>query len=68
MSILEDKSIALDKDIICPDCNVPMELDDIDYRFPGNQNEYYVCPKCGKSMTAKIRYGRLIGKIYDKEE
>lgn len=44
---------------ICPKCKKEMELDDIDFDFPGKQNNYWLCNKCHSSAFDKIRYGKL---------
>ncbi len=45
----------------CPECKKKMKLDDIDADFKGCQDNYWVCPHCGKySARQKIRYGKLV--------
>ena len=46
----------------CPLCNSIMELDDVDYNFKGNQNEYWYCPNsdCGTHAFVKVRYSKVI--------
>lgn len=50
----------------CLKCNCDMILDDVDYNFEGNQDEYWICPKglenpekCQNSVFVKIRYGKV---------
>ena len=38
-------------------CGKEMILDDINYNFKGNQDEYWMC-ECGCSSVIKIRYGK----------
>ena len=43
----------------CPLCGEKLDVDDIDYRFDGNQDEYSNCNHCHTSFIFYIRYGRL---------
>lgn len=49
---------------VCPSCNVPMILDDVDYDFEGKQDEYWICPRiengsCEHGAFVKVRYGKV---------
>lgn len=44
----------------CKFCNKKMRLDDVDYNFKGNQDNYYVCDNCESSAFEKIRYNKSI--------
>lgn len=44
----------------CKFCNNEMRLDDVDYNFKGNQDNYYICDKCNASAFEKIRYCKSI--------
>ena len=44
----------------CKFCNCEMRLDDVDYNFSGNQDNYYTCDNCGASAFEKIRYHKSI--------
>ena len=49
-------------------CKKEMRLDDIDYNFKGNQDEYYICDECGRSAVIKIRYGKVVGiEVYEND-
>lgn len=37
-----------------------MRLDDVDYRFKGNQDNYYICDICHATAFEKIRYGKSV--------
>ena len=37
-----------------------MELDDVDYNFKGNQDNYWVCGNCNARAFEKIRYGKSV--------
>lgn len=43
----------------CPICHGDLEFESVDYRFYGNQDEIYVCSRCGYSLLAKIRFGEV---------
>lgn len=56
------------KGVVCPICWNEMVLDDVDYNFEGNQNEYWICNKCDSSGYVKVRYGKPISKeLMDKD-
>ena len=51
----------------CPICHKEMFLDDVDYAFDGNQDNYWVCENCDNhcSLIERVRYGnRLRVKEY----
>jgi hypothetical protein len=48
----------------CPICKEEMYLDDIDYNFDGNQDNYFICKNDGTSCYQKVRYGKV---IYEEE-
>lgn len=52
----------------CEYCNSDMRLDDSDYRFKGNQDNYWACDNCNASCFEKIRYGKSIRKEFYKEQ
>ncbi len=44
----------------CPKCGKEMEIDDLDYRFDGCQDEYWKCENCGEfSALVKVRYKKV---------
>lgn len=43
----------------CPKCDTELYVDDIDYNFKGNQDEYLICPKCYAFVFAKVRYNKV---------
>ena len=45
-----------------------MELDDVDYNFKGNQDNYWVCDNCNARAFEKIRYGKSIRVDFQKED
>lgn len=56
------------KTAICPICDKSMELEDIDYNFDGNQDEYYACFDCSISAFVKVRYSRVIKTEFIDED
>lgn len=42
----------------CKYCGKEMRLDDVDYNFKGNQDNYFICDDCKASAIEKIRYGK----------
>lgn len=57
--------------MICEFCNTEMRLDDVDFNFPGNKDNYFECDVCHSVAVEKIRYGKSIKveftdyRIYD---
>ncbi len=43
----------------CPICHHDLDFESIDYRFYGNQDEFYLCSCCGYSLIARIRFGKV---------
>lgn len=37
-----------------------MRLDDVDFNFKGNKDNYYICDDCNCGAIEKIRYGKVI--------
>ena len=44
----------------CKYCNSEMRLDDVDYNFKGNKDNYWVCDNCNASAFEKIRYNYFV--------
>lgn len=43
----------------CPICHHDLEIEDVNYRFYGNQDELYVCSCCSYALEVKVRFGRI---------
>ena len=56
------------KAIICKYCGKEMRLDDVDYNFKGNQDNYWLCDNCNASAFEKIRYGESVKVEFYKED
>ena len=46
--------------MVCKFCNNLMRLDDVDFNFKGNKDNYWVCDNCNCSAVEKIRYGKRL--------
>lgn len=44
----------------CVNCGSTMVLDDEDYNFKGNFDQYLYCPKCEVTGFRKVRYNKCI--------
>lgn len=51
----------------CKECKQYMMLEDTDYNFKGNQDDYYYCGECHISAVAKIRYGRIVKVLWNDD-
>lgn len=52
----------------CKYCGKEMELDDVDYNFKGNKDNYWICEHCNVSAIEKIRYNKSISvKFYNEK-
>ena len=52
----------------CKFCNSEMYLDDCDYNFKGNKDNYWKCDNCNASAYEKIRYNKSIFIEYTESE
>lgn len=52
----------------CKKCGKEMRIDDVDYNFKGNQDNYWTCDNCNIGCMEKIRYGKSIKKIWSEEK
>lgn len=50
----------------CPRCNHELIVDDVDYNFKGNQDEYSICPKCFIFLFTKVRYNNICKTTIDE--
>lgn len=49
----------------CKYCGNEMKLDDVDYNFKGNRDNYWLCD-CGASAIVKVRFSRTVCVIFKK--
>lgn len=48
----------------CNECGSEMYLDDVDYDFPGKQDEYWHCIQCETSCILEIRFNKPFREIW----
>lgn len=54
---------------LCKFCKLAMmKIDDIDYNFDGNQDEYLYCPNCNATLFVKVRYKKCIFHDWSKPD
>lgn len=55
--------------MICKVCGAEMYLDDKDFNFKGNYDNYWFCEKCQASCIEEVRFGKSLKEswhsIYD---
>ena len=57
--------------MICKYCKKEMRLDDVDYNFSGNKDNYWICDHHKDAYVfavEKIRYGKSIKVDFSYEE
>lgn len=52
----------------CKYCDNEMKLDDVDFNYKGNKDNYYLCENCNASATEKIRCGKSISVKFQEGE
>ena len=52
----------------CKYCGSEMRLDDTDFNFKGNKDNYWACDTCGATAFEKIRYGKSVSVQYQQSE
>ena len=52
----------------CKYCNSEMRLDDTDFNFKGNKDNYWACGTCNATAFEKIRYGKSVSVQYQSSE
>lgn len=52
----------------CKFCEAEMRLDDVDFNFKGNKDNYWVCDNCQSYAFEKIRYGKSISVEFKESE
>ena len=53
--------------MICKYCNTQMRLDDHDFNFKGNYDNYYECPNCETSCKVRVRFGKTYDEHWHSE-
>ena len=57
--------------MICRRCKEKMYLDDKDFNFKGNYDDYWVCDNCNSSCVETVRYNKTTKEYWchhDEEE
>ena len=52
----------------CKYCKTEMRLDDVDFNFKGNKDNYFICDSCHASALEKIRYGKTVNISFKQGE
>lgn len=53
--------------MICKECNLEMRKDDVDKRFDGCKDIYWVCDFCLTSCIEQIRYSQSCREYWHSE-
>lgn len=53
--------------MICRECGAEMYLDDKDFNFKGNYDNYWCCDKCQTSCVEQVRFGQSFKEIWHSE-
>lgn len=51
----------------CKECGAKMYIDDTDFNFQGNYDEYWCCVKCQTSCIEQVRFGQSFKEIWHSE-
>lgn len=49
----------------CMFCGTDMVLEDKDYNFKGNYDNYWLCPNCYNSCVEEVRFSKTVSIIWD---
>lgn len=52
---------------VCKECGKDMILDDIDFRFKGCYDNYFICEHCQTSCTEEIRFNQSFQEHWHSE-
>lgn len=55
------------KGMICKECGSKMYLDDKDFNFKGNFDNYWCCEKCQTSCIEQVRFARPFKELWHSE-
>lgn len=55
------------REMNCRECGSKMYLDDKDYRFKGNYDNYWNCEECQTSCIEEVRFGQSFKEIWHSE-
>lgn len=54
--------------MICRKCGAKMNLDDREYNFKGNYNNYWYCEKCNIGCTEEVRFAQSFKETWFNED
>ena len=52
----------------CEFCNSEMRLDDVDFNYKGNKDNYWECDICHATAFEEIRYGKSVKIEFTKDD
>lgn len=52
----------------CINCSSEMRLDDVDFNYKGNKDNYWVCDECNCRTIEEIRSGKVINLSHELED
>lgn len=52
----------------CPKCNDNVIVEDVDYNFKGNEDDYCYCDNCKVNFLIKIRFSKIYNVEIFKED
>ena len=53
--------------MLCRECGSKMFLDDKDFNFKGNYDNYWCCENCQTSCIEQVRFAKLFKEIWHSE-
>ena len=53
--------------MICKECGAEMRLDDKDFRFKGNYDNYWLCENCQTSCIVEVRFSKPRKEFWHSE-
>lgn len=53
--------------MLCLRCKTDMVLDDVDFNFDGNFDNYWLCEDCEINCVEEVRYYQSFCEIWDSE-
>lgn len=52
----------------CKYCKSEMRLDDVDFNYKGNKDNYFICDNCNASALEKVRQGETVNVLFIPSE
>lgn len=54
--------------MVCLECGMEMRKDDVDFRFEGCKNVYWLCDFCPTSCIEQVRFNHSFKQIWHTEK